>query len=213
MNNKLMNIMAVSLESDKRYKAYAVFDGEKLAVTHCIPIHGAVSLWKDDLAKELESKHKEGFSVLVEDRSEQYCIGDASAFSFDEMIDNRSMLYHALDSYFSMLNMGNLIVDKSVERFIVRSGSEGAKVEKKQDEKGRTVYSVDWNTFSGGHKAILMCVCAATFRSLNDIFIDQMFQHVEEQVPVDNYRSFDAITKGYSRTLIAGWSEYYQDGH
>lgn len=212
---KLMNIMAVSLESEKRFKAYAVYDGKRLAITHCLPVHGAISTWEKELLGEIEDKCKAGFSVLVEDRCEQFCAGDAIPFSFDEVIDGRSMLYHALDHYFSLLNMGNLIPDPSVERFIFRSSSEGAKVEKKQDEKGRTIYSVDWNVFNGGHKAVLMCVCAATFRSLSEIFIDQMFSVAgNEQPEEENYlKSWRAITTGYTKTLIAGWSDYYQDGH
>lgn len=209
----LLNIMAVSLESEKRYKAYGVFDGEKLAITHCIPIHGAVSLWRNDLLQEIRDRHKDGFVVLVEDRSEQYCVGDATSFSFDEVIDSRSMLYHALDNYFSLLNLGNLIVDQSVERFIVRAGSDGAKIERKQDEKGRTVYSVDWTSFSGGHKAVLMCVCAATFRSLSDIFIDQMFEAKGDPEETNHYRAFKSVTADYTKTLIGQWSEFYEDGH
>jgi hypothetical protein len=212
--SNLLNIMAVSLESDKRHKAYAVYDGKRLAVTHCISIVGAISTWEGALIEEIESKHQLGnFTVLVEDRSEQFCVGDAIPFSFDEIIDGRSVLYHALDQYFSLLYMGNLITDSSVERFLFRPGSEGAKVEKKQDEKGRTIYSVDWTSFSGGQKAILMCVCAATFRSLTEVFIDQMFSVRPDEQPADRLRSWDAITKGYTKQLIAQWSDYYEDGH
>lgn len=211
---KLLNIMTVSLESEKRYKAYGAYDGERLAITHCIPIIGAVSSWKNELVEELHDRYRAGFSVLVEDRFEQFCLGDATPFSFDDIIDGRSMLYHALDHYFSLLNMGNLIADPSVERFIVRAGSEGAKIEKKQDEKGRTVYSVDYATFNGGHKAILMAVCAATFRSLSENFIDQMFDgKIDNDEDVEGLKSFGKVTKGYTKSLIAEWSDYYEDGH
>lgn len=211
--SKIMNIMAVSLESEKRHKAYAVYDGKRLAITHCIPVYGAVSSWEEDFLAELKDKHKAGFSVLIEDRSQQYCIGDATPFSFDEVIDGRSMLYHALDEYFSLLNLGNLIVDQSVERFIVRPGSEGAKIERKQDDVGRTVYSVDWTTFNGGHKAILMCVCAARFRSVSQVFIDQMFADVKIEDENSMLKSFHAITKGHTKNLIKEWSDYYEDGY
>jgi hypothetical protein len=123
------------------------------------------------------------------------------------------MLYHALDHYFSLQYMGNLIVDTAVEQFMFRIGSEGSKIEKKQDEKGRTVYSVDWASFSGGNKAVLMCVCAATFPPVSGVFLDRVFlERGGQEKQDDALRSWHAITKGAVHTRAWQWSDFYEDG-
>lgn len=210
-----LNIMAVSLESGKRHKAYAVYDGQRLALTHCIPIVGAPSAWGPELAEEIRDKGEKGFVVLVEDRTEQYLVGDASVFSFEEMIDGRSMLYHALDHHFALLDMGKILADKAVERYLIRSGGEGSRIERRQDEKGRTVYAVDWNAFNGGHKACLMCVCAAMMRPLSEGFLEAVYGPLEGEgdgVEFDPDRAWNAITMGAARTEIGKWSGFYEDG-
>ena len=57
-------IFTVSLESTQRHKAYAIYDGERLAITHCKPISGQPSIWKDDLVKEILDKSENGFVVM-----------------------------------------------------------------------------------------------------------------------------------------------------
>lgn len=210
-----LNILAVSLESGKRHKAYAVYDGDRLALTHCLPIVGPPSQWAGELREEIEDKDGKGFVVSVEDRTEAFCTGDASVFSFEEMVDGRSMLYHALDHHFALLDMGKIIADKAVERFLIRSGGEGSRIERRQDEKGRTIYAVDWNAFNGGHKACLMCVCAAMMRPLSERFLEAVYGPLEGEgkgKEFDPDRAWNAITMGAARTEIAKWSDYYEDG-
>lgn len=207
----MLNIMAVSLESAKRHKAYAMYDGERIAITHCIPVLGQPSAWAADLVEEIKDKLKNGFSVLVEDRTGTYCVDDASQFDFEEVTDGRSMLYQSLDWYFSMLDLGQIIADKSVERFLLRSGGEGQRIERTQDDRGRTVYKVDWTAINGGVKAVLMCVSGAMMQPLSERFIEELYGNMpieEERPPM---ASFHAITKGFDQEQIKKWDKYYED--
>ena len=211
MNKNLTHILTVSLESGKRYKAYGVYDGSKLAITHCIPITGSPSKWKSEVLKEIRNKSDAGFIVLVEDRTEVFCVSDASPFSFEDMSEGRSMLFHALDWYFAMLDMGQLIADPEVERFLIRGGAEGQKIEKLQDEKGRTVYKVDWAGINGGVKAVLMCVAGAMMQPLSDRFLEAMYGPIDddEDQGFNHEKSWLAITKGVDESRSKKWDDYY----
>lgn len=215
MTAENIKIMAVSLESKKKHKAYAVYNKEYLLFHQCLPIQGKISEWKPGLLQEIEEKSmNQGFTVLVEDLSQTFVIGDASPFSFEDQHDSRSMLFHSLDWYFSMQEMGKLIFENEVKSFIIRAGGEGQRIEKLQDEKGRTIYRVDWARVSGGTKAMLMCVVGAMMPPLTNKYIDDMFGAVEEKdsVEFDPERAFQSITKGYDKARIKRWSSYYQDG-
>ena len=86
---------------------------------------------------------------------------------------------------FRPADLGNLITDEEAKRFLIRVGGEGQKVEKKQDEKGRPFYSIDWPAFTGGHRAVLLCVVAAMAEPVSDRFLDAMYGKPSEE-PEDN---------------------------
>ncbi len=209
----MLNLMAVSLESGKRHKAYAVYDGERIAITHCVPIVGPPSNWAAELLKEVADKVSNGFSVLVEDRTGTYVASDASQFDFEEVIDGRSMLYHALDWYFSMLDLGQIITDPSVERYLIRAGGEGQKIDRLQDDRGRTIYKVDWSAMNGGVKAVLMCVCGAMMQPMSERYIDAMFGPAESEKGelYDPQNVWESIAKGYDQTQIKKWDKFYDE--
>lgn len=208
-----LQIMAVSLESSKRYMAFALYDGERVAITHCKPLVGKPSKWGAELREKVKQASEEGWSVLVEDRTGVFATGDASIFSFEDVVEGRSMLFHSLDWYFSMQDLGQIIVDKSVEGFMVRSGGEGQKIERRQDDRGRTIYAVDWTSLHGAFKAILMCVSGAMMQPLSDRFLAEMygnFLEAEDERPAYE-RSWDAITKGVTNSEIKKWDSFYKE--
>lgn len=169
----MLKILAVSLMGSQKSKAYAVYNGEQLIVTGVMTISGMFSAWRKPLVQEIEEKKALGYVVLVEEKTD--LVSQYATQYLLEDVEVRSNLYEALDWYFALQDMGNLIVDEEAKRFLIRSGSEGQRIEKKQDEKGRPYYDIDWTSFHGGHRAVLLCVVAAMTEPLSDRYIEAMF--------------------------------------
>lgn len=173
MNDEILKIMTISLTGGQRSKAYAVFNGEQLVITAVLPILGMFNVWRKPLIDEIIDKKTKGYAVIVEEKTD--LVAQHATQYLLEDIEERSNLYDALDWYFALQDLGNLITDDEAKRFLIRVGGEGQKVEKKQDEKGRTVYSVDWSSFTGGHRAILLCVVAAMTEPVSERFLEEMY--------------------------------------
>lgn len=199
--------MAVSLESNKRYKANALYEGGRLYLTHCTPIVGGVAVWRDAVMTEIKDKFSKGFAVLVEDRTGSFCADNgASQFAFDEIEDGRTMLYQCLDWYFALYDMGNIVADAEAERFLFRSGGEGSMVDRQQDDKGRTTYNINWSAFTGAHKAVLMCVAGAVLENpWSERWLAEMYGPKVETggAGFDPRKTIEAITRGHDKTRVS----------
>ena len=192
-------ILSIALESERKFRAHALYTDGVLVVTHCLPISGPPMEWKNKLLKDIVEKTEKGFAVIVEDRTHNFS-PHAVSFNFDEIMDDgRTMLQHCLDWYYSLDAVGNLMLDRGVETHAIRKG-DMAMVNFGHDERGRLVYDVDWNRMTGGHKAILMCVAGAVMelpfsdRWLNEFAKASQSNRPSPQSPLD---SFFAITTGY----------------
>ena len=190
-------IFTLSLDSEKRHQATAIlFAGNRLAITHCLPVTGAPSIWRDKMLADIKSKAAAGFAIAVEDRSGEFS-PYATSVCFDDMEDGRTLLQRSFDWWFSLKNSGNLILDKSVEQFDMRAGGEGSLIDIKHDDKGRIVYFPNWMSFHGGHKAMLLCVAAAMLEEpLSGRWIDAMLGALaqENPAPESPFSSWQAIT-------------------
>jgi len=184
MSEEILKIMTISLMGANRSKAYAVFNGEQLVVTRVDTIAGMFGLWRKPIIDEIIDKKDKGYAVIVEEKTD--LIAQHATQYLLEDIEERSNLYDALDWYFALQDMGNLIVDSDAQRFLIRAGGEGQKVEKKQDEKGKPYYSIDWPSFTGGHRAILLCVVAAMTEPISERFLKAMYGKEAEEPEDDN---------------------------
>lgn len=182
MSGEALKIFTVCLTAAKKFKAYAVFDGERLVITNVAPISGLFSSWKAPLIAEIEDKTAQGFVVVVEEMGEsiaQY----ATRFLLEGMNDeNRSNYYEALDWYFQLQDMDCLTIHPDCQQHSLRVGGEGQKIEKKQDDKGRVFYDIDWKWFTGAHRALLLCVVAAMYEPLSERFLHAMWGKPDEYV-------------------------------
>ena len=172
---KPLKIFTASLMAARRFKAYAVYDGERLAITHILPIVGPFGLFKQQLIDEVQAKVADGFAVLIEEKTE-HVSQFANRTNLEEVNEDagRSNIYMALDWYFPMLDVGNIIVAQEYQQFMIRTSGEGQKIEKKQDEKGRAIYSVNWSSINGGHRAMLLCVIAAMNEPVSQRYVEEM---------------------------------------
>lgn len=198
MNKKsrIIKIFVVSLLTKKPYKAYAVFNGITLVVQAIVPIKGQFRSWKDELIAEIEERKKAGFVILVEEKT-NIIARHATQFLFtDKDSDDRINYYSALDWYFAISNIGNLILPKDGQQFTIHEQN----VDPQQDEQGRIKYNINWEQFHGGHRCVLMCVMAAMFEPMSDIYLEEMFKvgkgSGEDNTP-NPIKSLKAITIDY----------------
>lgn len=176
------NIFAVSLDSANKHRAAAIlFDNNQLFITHCLPIPVRELGWKNDLKKEIEDKSRNGFVIILEDRSGIFS-PYADAFCFDDVHDGRTMLQHAFDWWFSLQNSGNLILDESLRRFALTE-NENSLVDIKNDDKGRRLYVPKWGEFHGAHKAMLLCVLGAMMEPNSKHWFDAFMAAMPELPP------------------------------
>lgn len=197
MDIEKKKIFTLSLDSENRHMASAIlFEGNRLAITHCVPISGPPSKWREKMLADIESKAVAGFAIAVEDRSGEFS-PHATSVCFDDVEEGRTLLQQSFDWWFSLKNSGNLILDKSVLRYDMRTGGEGALIDIKHDEKGRIVYYPNWMSFHGGHKAMLLCVAAAMLEEpLSGRWIETMLAGVSKRNPAPKspFSSWQAVT-------------------
>ena len=195
--NPIKKIFAISLAQKKKFKGYAVYNGEQLVFQVIQQILGPFSEWKDALISEIEQRKKKGFIVLVEERTDhiaQY----ATQFNFEDVDpeEGRINYYVALDWYFALENMGNMILPAESQNHAIREN----RIDRQQDEKGRVKYNIDWEKFSGAQRTILLCVIAAVgLNPVSSVYLDEFFNGLDnDELPNnDPFKSFKAITVGY----------------
>lgn len=213
MAEKTLKIMTVSLMSVKKFKAYAVYDAGQLMVTDVIPITGMFGTWKQPLIDEVKQKRDAGFAVLVEERTDHIARHGTRYLLEEEGDSGQSNFYDALDWYFALSDLDNVILHSDCQQYAIRIGGEGAKVEKRQDDKGRTVYNVNWSVFNGGFRAVLMCAVAAMQEPVSRRFIDEFCTYLdtpddEELHPAVAFaRALEEGERQRARALAAGIEE------
>lgn len=194
----IKKILAISLTDKKKFKAYAVFNGEMLVIQSIVELPGQFLDWKKPILNEVSAKKKAGFYVIVEEKTE-HIAGHAIAFDFEEIdsLENRIHLYLAFDWYFTLFNMGAIIFPKNAQKFVIRDSL----VDKKQDEKGRTKYDVDWSRFGGGQRVVLLTVMATMYDEVSGNYLDVFFGTAQvERDRLDPLGSFKAITVRVDRS-------------
>jgi len=201
MTPELMKkIFAISLTQKKKFKAYAVYNGEQLVFQIIQQIKGLFSDWKDALKEEIETRKKRGFIVLVEERTE-HISQHGTQFSFEDVDTEtgRVNYYEALDWYFALENMGNLILPAESQHYAIRAN----RIDIQQDEKGRVKYNINWDSFTGAQRAMLLCCMAALGANpVSSVYLDQYFGGLDGGKPEEEanpYKSFRAITHGFDR--------------
>ena len=204
----VLRIMAASLVSGQKYKAYAVFDGENLIVTQVEAIPWTDILWKSSLIAEIKTRAESGFAVLIEEKTDVIA-KHATKYLLDELWEGRTNFCDAMDWYFALQATGNLLFHKSCDQYKISPSGEGQKVEKKTDDRGRSVYHVDWNYFHAGYRAILLCVVAAMTEPMSSRYLTEMFgPDIVAPDPLDALRAFRSVTIEYDLSRQAWWDEY-----
>ncbi len=203
-NPEIRKIMVISLAGRERSKAYAADNGEQLVIQKIVPIKGTFLAWKKELIDEIQERVANEFVVLVEEKTEhiaQY----ASQVDLEDIdpFESRINYYIALDWYFAMFNMGNIIMPSDGQQFTITP----QKVDPKQDETGRTKYNVNWEQFSSGHRCVLLTVLAAVQEPVSGRYMREMYGPQEKWDLFDPLKSFRAITVELDKKLEKHWDD------
>lgn len=183
-----VKIFAASLIGSKKFKAVGVFSQEKgLIIASISPVTGAFGTWRQPLVDEVKKWADNGAIVLVEENGEAIS-QHGTKYLLEDMDDDsgKTNLAVALDAYFQLQDSDYLIIPPDYQRHALQAGGEGSWIEKKNDDKGRPFYNIDWQRFTGAHRAILLCVVAAMFEPLSGRFLDAMWGKQDENVHIDN---------------------------
>jgi hypothetical protein len=199
---EIKKIMTVSLMGRERSKAYAADNGEQLVIQKIVPIKGTFLTWKNELIDEIQERKANDFVVLIEEKTDhiaQY----GSQINLEEIDphENRINYYIALDWYFAMANMGNIIMPPDGQQFTITP----QKVDPKQDETGRTKYNVNWDQFSSGHRCVLLSVLAASQEPVSGRYIRELYGPDPIYELWDPLRSFKAVTIEVDKALEKKW--------
>lgn len=175
MSSENLKIMSISLMSQQKATATAVFNGEQLVIADVQLLGGMFTSWRDKLVDAVEDKVAQGYAVIVEERTD-YIAKYGTQYLLEDVGDEgRTNLQEALDWYFALDAVGNMVFTDETKRYQISSGAEGGKIDRKQDDKGRPIYVVDWARFTGGFRAVLLCVVAAMQEPLSDRYLKAMF--------------------------------------
>jgi hypothetical protein len=201
-----ISIACLAMMDSKPHLAVALYDYEAqlLYIHSCTPANPnnlEASEWVPELKERLRQYVEKGFSVLIEDITGAMVIDGTTPFSFDDLYEKRPTLYHALDYNFSMQSLRQVTYNDNITRFIIQGNTEGSKIDILQDDKGRKIYRVDWTQFNGGHKAVLMCICAAMMPPVTNSYLETMFEmleDIEEDVEESPLSTWNKITVEHS---------------
>lgn len=201
-----LKIFVVSLAEAKKFKAYAAYNGEQLAILSVSLISGQLfSVWKTELAAEIQERKKQGYVTLVEDSGESLSIYGTQCLldEVDGSDRNRTRLQSALLGYFSLQRAGRLQIAPECQKYVIQDAAEGGWIERKNDDKGRPFYSVQWQKFSSAHRCILLCVTAVIAEPLSERFLSAMAMSGEEDSFPEQHPA-KRMEKALSR-FYGGW--------
>ena len=155
-------ILAVSFEGPRPAQGAAMWDGKELYVKEIREIGVEAYAWIQTLMEDIEVKSGLGWVVMVEDRTASFA-SPATTWNFDSVgTDGRTNLQSALDWYFALNSRGQIFMEDRLARYKIGMGTgDQDMVYRKNDEKGRMRYEINWQQFTCGHRALLMCVAGA----------------------------------------------------
>jgi len=160
-------IFTVSLNTNTPHKAYAAYNGAKLVITDILPLTGNVSVWASQLLDEIDGKVASDYIVLVEEKT-SFFARSGTRFDFEDISpDGKINLFTAFEYFFALQYSGNVILSKNSQQFVIHESI----VERLSDEKGRSKFSVNWEQFNGGRRALLLCVMAAMWEPMSDRYL------------------------------------------
>lgn len=174
MDNVQKRILAVAFEGRRPAQASAMWNGQHLYIKELREINEDRFVWTEAIKQVVEDKVRDGWVVMLEDRTFSFP-GNATSWNFDVVGDDgRTNLQSALDWYFALQGRGQIEFTDATLRFAMKLGGEQDMIYAKNDERGRLVYCVNWPAFKSAHRALLMCVAGAVMEEpLSDRWIKE----------------------------------------
>ena len=178
---KIKQILAIAFEGNRPAQGAALYDGESLYVRSLNEVNEDKYVFAEAIKQVIEEKSSEGWVVMVEDRTFSFP-GRAVSWDFDATgPDGKINLHSCLDWYFSLSSRGQIAFEDQAKRHEIRLGGMTDWISRKHNERGQSLYSVDWTQFTGCHRALLMCVAGAVMEEpLSDRWMKAFLGHKRE---------------------------------
>jgi len=179
----VLRVFAMSLAGPEKCKAYAIYDGQNLVITHIQALTGEPDVLERNLLRETWRRQSEGF----------LCIGEAlpeplAYFARQFILDgeNRDA---ALETYLCLAENGNIIVAPEYPEYMPQPGCHI-----------RTAQGED----IGVHRVILLCVAG----SMISAFIDRITDELVNEGLTDEQQEIVKLALDYPRSLLLSDSSH-----
>lgn len=155
-------ILAITCEMGRPAQATAAWDGENLFIMEITEAGGDPYAWLVKAKSDIEKKAAAGWVVMVGDRTMSFP-PPATCWDMNAMtVDGKTNLHAALEMYFALQARSALIFEPHLKKYQIRLGGENDMAHMENDDRGRSIYRVNWSNFRDAHLALLMCVAGAT---------------------------------------------------
>ena len=192
-------IFALAFANGRPAVAHAYYSDAYLDIVKIQDILGRPDEWLPLVQADIDKHVDSDWVVMVDDKT--FSISEkATMYDFDALAETgKTNLQLALDWYFALDERGSIRLDDACKKYALQTG-EMSLIELRNDDKGRVVYNVDWNRFSAGHRALLLCVAGAMSEEMySDRWMRLVCGDIERKKADNIITSYAAITKGFDR--------------
>lgn len=202
-------ILTISLADRRKFKCYAAFNGEALIIYKLTEVGGLLKAWKKELIEEVKERQGQGFTVLVEERTDHIApYGHRIMLEDKDEEEGRIQYAMAFDWYFALDAIGGIHFPPEMEKYRVRDSY----VEKLADDQGRTKYNVNWDSITGAHRAVLLAVLAACHDRQSAEWVEAVYGYSAQQEDNDNpLKRWANIIKNRDMAEISKWERIDQE--
>ncbi|MDE5832049.1 MAG: hypothetical protein K2H64_03540 [Desulfovibrio sp.] len=154
-------ILAVSCEMGRPAQATASVAYDKLFIMDISEAPGNYRDWLETAMEDMEKKTAAGWVVMVADRTRTFP-SSATSWDMNAIVEGKKTnLQIALEMYFALQSRGAIIFEPPALKHQIQLGGDTGMTYLENDDRGRSVYRVNWANFSSAHLALLMCVAGA----------------------------------------------------
>ena len=154
-------ILAITCEMGRPAQATAAWDGQNLFIMEITEAGVDPYSWLHNAQVDIEKKSAAGWVVMVGDRTGSYP-PPATAWNMNGMSESgKTNLQSAMEMYFALQSRGTLIFEPHLKKYQIHLGGENDMAYMENDDRGRSVYRINWTNFRDAHLALLMCVAGA----------------------------------------------------
>ena len=161
MKETKKKILAITCEMGNPAQGTAIWDGQRLFIMDIAKASGDRFAWLEKALEDIEKKTAKGWVVMVGDRTRSF---PPPATTWDMNATNpegHTKLHAALEMYFALQSRRALVFEPNLKKFQIHLGGDNGMAFIENDDRGRSVYRVNWDKFESVHLVVMMLVAGA----------------------------------------------------